>query len=404
MVGFAVSAFAQISTPGQPAIELLAEVPPAQKKVTKPNSPELKLPPNPSDDQIMSVADSLRERLLASPDRLGFGANTTGGSKPVIVRSWEELVSAASASGNYVIIAPDAPMPMIANKSLSVNEPDITIDGSLVPDGAVIEISRSQESSFTVIANGGNFILHNMKFIPEFQEMDAAVLRIRRGENYWLDHVEVEGQFKDDALSLGQRNSGADQATNITVSNYRVTNTNKGLLVTGLVHTDRTLYYTVHKSYLNAKARNPRSNAAVGHIFNSFISSGPFGGGGTGIASILSGTAADGVFRGVIVSESNVFALGNNNGGNPDRTIFTCTAGSDVGTMLQLSDGASNGFIIDDGSSLYSGYEDHTDAETYQGCSENFNNPKASFDIPYKYEKMPASKVLEYVQDNAGVK
>ena len=414
--GVAATAIAQVSPPGQPAIELLAEIPalsaeaePVESAEAEPVSEQErstpKLPANPSDQQILEYAATMRAQLLASPDRLGYGANTTGGDNPVIVRDWEQLREATRTAGNYVIIAPDAEMPMIADQNISIRGPNITIDGSLVPGGPVVQIDDFTNPTYALVVDGGNFILHNMKFIPEVQGTDSAgVMRIRRGENYWIDHYEVEGQFKDDALSLGQRNSGQDQATNITISNYKVHNTVKGLLVSGLIHTDRTIYYTVHKSYLNGKDRNPRSNAAVGHIFNSYISSGPTGGGGSGMTSILAGTADNGVFRGVILSESNVFALGNNNRGRADRTQFTCTAGADVGNIQELSDGTDNGYINSDNLSLYSGHNNDTEADTYRACLENFNNPKAFFNVPYSYQKMPTDQVFEYVSENAGVK
>ena len=75
-----------------------------------PNEPDLPIDPglsaNPTDREIRDYASFMRSRLLASPDKIGYGASTTGGRNPVVVRTWDEIVSASQTCLLYTSPSP----------------------------------------------------------------------------------------------------------------------------------------------------------------------------------------------------------------------------------------------------------------------------------------------------------
>ena len=91
------------SQPGTPAIELVKEL--ENPHIADPIAPEPATGDLVKSIELEPIFDK-RERLLSSPDRVGFGAATTGGSNEVVVSNIEEFISAVSLPNNYVLLAP----------------------------------------------------------------------------------------------------------------------------------------------------------------------------------------------------------------------------------------------------------------------------------------------------------
>lgn len=316
--------------------------------------------------------------LLNSPDRIGFGAATTGGA----AANNFEVVTNTSDSGSGSLrnaLLKSGPLwitfdPSIHNQTIriksniNIQQSDITIDGR----GANMTIQPSENSNDMIMLTfrGGNTIIAGITV--NGNNTDGTGIMTREGNNYWLDHVTITNFGSDDALSIGQGSRPNTSASEITISNYRVYNTSKGLQAGG---NDKYPNFsrhriTIHKSYLGASDRNPRIQyGGQTHIFNSYINSYVYGGMDAG--------------RGAkIISESNVFLSANSK--NDRNAQMGRPAGS-----------GPTGYVYSTNDLFLGG--------SYSSGEINPNSP-TQFTIPYDYQNnlIPVESVKEFVEANAG--
>ena len=192
----------------------------------------------------------------------------------------------------WIIFDPSIKGGQIELKSaLNVKVKDITIDGY----DSDITITADNNDFVPLQFRGGNTIIHGLTV--DGQGTTLTGIFIREGDLYWVDHVTVT-DVQDDALGLGQANKLDTSASEITISNYRVYNTIKGMLGGGNAEQPYHPLFrvTVHSSSLGARDRNPRvQTGGQVHAFNNYIHSFEYGG-------------MDASRNSIIISENNVFS------------------------------------------------------------------------------------------------
>lgn len=316
--------------------------------------------------------------LLNSPDRIGFGAATTGGA----AAGGFEVVTSVADSGRGSLreaLLKPGPLwitfdPSIHNRTITVNsninvtDGDITIDGR----GANMTLKAGSNANKLVMLTlrGGNTIIAGITV--DGNNSDGTGVMPREGYNYWLDHLTITNFGSDDALSIGQGSRPDTSASEVTVSNYRVFNTSKGLKAGG---NDKYPNYprhriTIHKSYLGAKDRNPRIQyGGQTHVFNSYINSYVYGG-------MDAGRGAQ------IISENNVF-------------LSTKANGNENAQMGRPAGTGPTGYVYSSNDLFLGG--------AYSSGEINPNSPN-KFDIPYAYQNslIPVESVKDFVENNAG--
>ncbi len=334
--------------------------------------------------------------LLSSPDRIGFGANTTGGaaarqftvvsntnsSGPGSLRDAIQKSETDSRRAEPVWVIFDESLrgrTIVLDRAISTFQSNLTIDGR--GQNGILDITISPSSSAGNIAmiqlRGGNTILHGITLDGRGQVSTA--LMPRQGHNYWLDHLTITGFKSDDAISIGQ-GSKADSASEVTISNYLAYDTSKAIQSGGNENFPNFPLHrgTILKSSLGAFERNPR--IAFGgrwHMFNNHVHSFGIGSG------IDINNAAQ------MIAENNVVS---GEGARAPQRAITGRRGN--GT---LANGQSLpiGHVYTRGNQLIN--------NAGEEGSINPSSPRA-FTIPYNYQTMPVGQVVNYVRDNAGAR
>ncbi len=414
-------AFAQVSTPQTPSIELLPKVDTAANITNEtafPYSIELTAAQcgapakwsqssGPSGVEILgsgsqalaqvhhsgnyefeyaccNVSTDRKSSLLNSNSLIGFGKNTTGGVASngfTVVTSTKDsgpgsLREALSLTGpNWITFDPALDGKTIYLDSIiNIKNSNITIDGR----DASVTISTTKKEIFLMTFRGGNTIIHGIKF--DGNGTDSTALMLREGLNYWVDHVTITNFRKDDALSIGQGNRPDTSASEVTISNYRAVETSKGIQAGGngnFPDFPRTRV-TVHTSELAADERNPRVQyGGIFHVFNTYIHSFVYGGMDVGRNA-------------QVISENNVFSA------LSAKSAKTSQTGRYSGIEYPL-EGPGNRPV----GHIYSKGDLFIDSATSSG-SINPTNP-SPFVIPYSYELLDVNLVRETVLQNAGV-
>ncbi|OED36852.1 hypothetical protein AB833_25940 [Chromatiales bacterium (ex Bugula neritina AB1)] len=376
-----------LSAPGQPTIEFLDEIPP----------PVVVTDPDKGSD-TSKILDP-RERLLASPDRIGFGSAATGGTHYVYVKNFAELQSAIETDGNYVILDPS-----LSNRELPFSDMifpgnNITLDGSQAPGLVMFPdyssgFPRNKPMINNIGVGGvGNKIFHSFKlegrrqfpYDPNSRSGNVGGLFIREGTNYWVDHVEVT-DFWDDAFISGIGNSNSGDY--ITLSNIKVHNTDKGYQAFNMESPQEGRgHITIFNSEWAAKGRNPENRGAENfHFFNNWVHSWRWGAtssGGRGQVSAGHSSGSRSTDANML-SENNVYS-------SPSAT----------NNCAEVADPTVNygGWLYTNGNSIYNNH-DQCGSPNHVGPNENRGPGKPN--IPYSYTLKPTDEVVSYVQSNAG--
>lgn len=411
------SAFAQITQPQAPVIELLVDVPGAKNvntqlpylhnlveprcvhsgsKWQQLSGPSASSISNNGGSSVVSIDSAgtyefqlnccsadRKDSLLGHSSRVGFGAATTGGLNSTgytVVSNTNDsgpgsLRDALQSTGPSWIIFDQSldGQTIFLSQSIDTSRPNKTIDGR----GVSVTISaQSGSKGWPIFAfRGGNVIIHGIEITGG--NSDVAALMLREGTNYWVDHVTISN-MGDDAISIGQGSKPSTSATDITISNYKVFNTPKGILTggNGNYPTFPLTRVTIHSSDLAAGERNPRTQrGGQTHIFNSYLHS-----------YIYVGMEAG--RDGIIISENNVLSAinakkpGNSQTGRySSLNYFAHESHQPVGHIFTSGD-------------LY------LDNAISSGSINPSSPPK--FSIPYNYSLLSADAVLQHVSDNAG--
>jgi len=330
--------------------------------------------------KIVATDDRI-SNLMSSPDRVGFGARTTGGSKAnkyTVVTNLKDsgsgsLRDALENSGPQWITFSDAIVggTIYLDSTLKVHSPHVTIDGA----GSGITVSVSRSSKFPMFHfRGGNSIVHGITI--DGNNSNSTGIMLREGDNYWIDHVTATNFNFDDAISIGRGSVPDTSTSEVTISNLHTYNTNYSLLGGGSNSVNRFPPYrvTIHSSILSAEDRNPRIvNYGTAHIFNSYIHSFRFTG-------VVAGANS------VVYSQNNVYSALSAN--SPKNAL----SGNDLGNM---AGGGRIGVAVTDGDIFL-------DVAATRG--KVVRRSDTSKRLPYSYSLMPADQVLDYVTANAGAK
>ena len=217
------------SAPGTPKIELLVESEIAEEQLSG-------IEENISDEIPATVSiDSLEGRvrsLLNSPNRIGFGGRTTGGTERlVVVRSSSadgtgSLLDAVNKAQRGDLITFDPSLKNIKIGSTLKLPADVTIDGRTNSD-EVITISPTGDFQ-AIRAKEGNNILNCLAI--DMKGVSRTSIAILEGENFWINNVSVTNA-EDDGINIGDPDVLEESADLVTVSNYKITNSIKGLLL-----------------------------------------------------------------------------------------------------------------------------------------------------------------------------
>jgi len=218
----------------------------------------------------------------------------------------------------------------------------------------------------------------------------VTAINVLSGENYWIDHVEINNT-DDDAIGIG--NYTTKSAINVTITHYKVYSANKGILVAAdqrvAQEAGRAGRVTIAWSDLAAICRNFRNSGGIDvHGFNNY--SHDFGGRTCGTNSGHGKKAnRDGTQTPVILVESSVF--------DDDS----------VGLYGDLSGDPSipglpvQGYVFTDGLNVFERGSGQN--EFVIDPSDPNKSPVSRPSAPYSYKKIPTARVKAYVQKNAGV-
>ena len=349
----------------------------------------------------VDTTDYERQRsLVESPWKMGFGAAATGGGigSPVVqVTSLADsgpgsFRSAVAVPNRWVTFHPDMDGEVIHLLS------PVSIAGSLTVDGRdalpyfAPDPTRPRLTMFQCGAS--NNIIHRMFWGHQTDKRgstsDFTGFRIGTGQDYWIDHC--ESKFLDDD-PLGVGHGGSNNAINVTITHYKVYQSNKGLLITSDTlseqNSGRVGRVTVAWSDLAANYRNFRaSGSRFVHGFNNYIHG--YGSDTSGCVA-AHGNAANrnGPDGSIILVESCVFE--DSNIGLAGFSDNVATTPPFTVLSYAFTDGAN---IFLGGSSA--GTRVYNPGDTYPS---GIPVPNPS----YAYSKMAASSVKAYVLANAGV-
>lgn len=383
-----ISGYSQstLTKPATPVIDLLVEKPEkiaAPKSILAPNNPE-------------QQSNDPRTRLLARADRIGFGKNATGGSNYVYVTTFEELDSALSTDGNYVLLDPSLSGKAIGFKKQIYPGNNITLDGSLAPGSVLYPDYDSGFPNNNPMINNigvggdGNKIFHSLTFEGrrEFpyngnRTTNVGALFLREGNGYWVDHVEIT-DFWDDAILTGFSSSRSSDY--ITISNTKIHNTDKGPGIWNIMADAMGKgHITIFASELNAAGRNPSNGGAENlHFFNNWVhdwrwqAAAVVGVGGIANGQNLGTRTTDGV----MLSENNVYQATN--------ATNNCAEQADPSNW--------GGWIYSNNRNILNGHQ-ICGEENY--VTDNSRGPGRP-EIPYDYTLLPSEQVVEHVKLNAG--
>lgn len=371
-----VLAQSELTKPAVPTIELLTEMPavtPAQESVVQAPAESA---PNPASTECS--ADRIAS-LLASKDRIGFGANTTGGADA----SQISVVTSLADNGPGTLreqLSTEQPTWITFDESLydgtillesALQIPaNVTIDGRGEGRMSGITLSPQPSVEHMILTWSGNVIIHGITL--NGNETSGAALMLRTGDNYWIDHVTTTGFAIDDALTIGAGFS--DRSTSeVTISNYRVYNTDKGLMIGGEPNfhdTYRPARVTVMKSLFQARDRNPLLGVkGRGHVFNNYVQPAAWSG---------------------IDSQHSSVAIAENN-------LISGLNSRDRSAGIQGAAVASTGLPVGHVFSINNLFTDGADS---RGSIDPSGVSK--FDIPYAYTLIDPANVEQYVKANAG--
>ena len=317
------------------------------------------------------------DSLLSSPDRIGFGRNTTGGAAAIGFTVVDSLANSGPGTLREAL-ARDEPTWIIfddsirggvieLNEAINVEASDITIDGR----ESDITVSIRSGLAFPLLQlRGGNMIIAGITI--DGNGTQGTAIMPREGSNYWLDHMTVTNFASDDGVSIGQGNRPNTSASEVTISNFLAYNTSKGIQAGGNDNFPNFPLHrtTIHSSILAARDRVPRIQyGGQAHVFNTYIHSFEYGGMDAGRGAI-------------IISENNVFSALEANNSRSAQTGRPAGVGP-------------TGFVFSSGDLFLDSAE-----------SSGEINPSSifRFDIDYEYELMPANQVVDYVNSNAGAR
>ncbi|MFT6308893.1 MAG: pectate lyase [Halioglobus sp.] len=315
------------------------------------------------------------ERLLNSPDRLGFGKPTTGGA---LAEQYTVVTNLNDDGPGSLRDALNQPTPIwitfdssikggtiYLKSGVVVHTKDITIDGS----GSDITISPDSGLQINMLQlRGGNTILHDLTF--DGKQTKSLAMMIREGDFYWIDHVTSTNFIYNDSVAVGQGSRPLTSASEVTASNFHAYNTSKGFQAGGNDNFPNFPRHrtTIHSSILAGEDRNPRIQyGGQVHVFNSYIHSFTY-------AGMDAGRSAE------IFSENNVFSA--LNAKNPANAQTGRPAGS-----------GPTGHIYSTGD-IFLDVAGSTGSIDLSGVSP--------FSLPYEYNAKPTSEVIDYVLANAG--
>ncbi len=326
------------------------------------------------------------QSLLASPDRIGFGADATGGAK---ANSFT-IVSSTADSGPGSLrdaLSKKTPLwitfsPSIHGKTIklkdviNVHAKDITIDGrgengQMAGITIALDGRSEREVPRALVFRGGNVILHGLTFKGLGEGRDSDALSFREGDNYWIDHITISDVYHHNTISLAQpsKDTSADY---ITISNYKVFNSTYGVLSngTGKDPQHKGAHVTIFNSNMAALDRNPNIKRGVAHIFNNYIHSFKY----TGVKSLNEAKS---------IVENNYFSAAEANSGD----VAMRSGVSIDGEIFKTGHIFESGNIMVDGA----------------GTSGSVNPGSVSRpQINYDYSLIESKNVRSYVLANAG--
>ncbi len=326
----------------------------------------------------------LRACLLASPDRVGFGAATTGGTDYVYVTTFDEFRAAAATDGAFVVIDPSAAGQTWRITGTVRVAANVTLYGALAPGHRFVQ--GATRTGF--VSRQGNNIYHGLRIEGRPPDtMARTAVMLRTGADYWVDHLEIL-DYRDDALAIGQLDMGLDSADRITVSNYWPHDTSKSLLVDADSREQRVAHVTVLRSMLHGEDRSVRNSGGIVHVFNCWVRS------RLGVnGAYASAVHADAVLGGLTLAEGLVYDA------DLQRNPAISERGDLPGGGARIQ---TTGHMFTDGSSIYRGGPPGTVSPGgYQTGSVNPTGV-APPTIPYRYRLMATDSVEAYVRANAG--
>jgi len=333
----------------------------------------------------------LRTRLLASPNRTGYGGNATGGTNYVYVKNFQELNAALQVDDNYVVIDPS-----LANTAMGfptevyVNANNITLDGSEAPGFSMYpDYAAGYPPNLPMMNNfsiGGNKIFHNLKFdgrrIFPYQNsgnsFNVGALFFRKGKDIWVDHVEITG-FWDDAILLGMPQSNS--ADYITLSWLKIHNTDKGVtFYNSAAINEGDGHLSIFNSEFNAAGRNPKNGGGeFVHQWNNYYHDWAWAADMAGAGSTSNSTGKIAPAR--TYSENNFYENGEDGAAQYSNTNSSSTA--------------HPGIYYDNGGSQFSDVQ-------YQTTGNHQIVSSAPWSIPYSYQVIPANQIKSKVLEGAG--
>lgn len=310
--------------------------------------------------------------LLNSKDRLGYGANTTGGAAAEVITWVTNLNDSGRGSLRDALSTPSPKWiafdDTLRGGTIYLDSPlipagDFTLDGRGSSGPLGITISPTVHATHIMILWHGNVIIHGVNL--DGNNTKATALMPRTGSNFWFDHITATNWALDDALALGKL-SLSNSADNITISNYHAHSTAKAILFGGEDQDQRpkTGKLTVFNSILAADDRNPMiSRHQHAHVFNNYVHSFKY----EGIQAL----------RGAVVFAENNYV----SAASANSKLYSIAGANWESTY-------PNGIMYSKGNIVIDGNE--------------WNVTSQPYDIPYDYTTMPAEEVVDYVVKNAG--
>ena len=218
--------------------------------------------------------------------------------------------------GNYVLLDSSLAGQEIIFTQTIFPANNVTLDGSLAPGHAMVaspNLARySGMFNNTGVGDKGNKIFHSIRLDGNYSQhgIEHGALFLYKGDNYWVDHVEIT-DFLDDAIGMGFNQTGS--ADYITVSNSKIHNTGKALYAWYQNQVNHGQgHITAFFNELAASERNPNNRGAEHfHFFNNWVHDWRFeavvsgGKGATGFPQWAGNRTIDSN----MLSQSNVYEL-----------------------------------------------------------------------------------------------
>ena len=372
-----------LSTPGQPSIELLTETPAGESLSEAPSS----------EQPDLTVPDPLRSQGSLLDGIFGFAAEfgVTGGANKVYVTTKAELKAALREGGNHVIIDPS-----LAGNHITLNTGDdlvfggnTTLDGAEAPGFKILLEPTSSSTAHkihAIILNSGNSIVHRIHLVGNYVAgappgNSTSGIFSRTGAGYWIDHVTVSG-MDDDAVAFGD-DDDPNTSRMVTVSHTHIYDSNKGLMF-------------VHNG-VNPKGNPQGYTGAFNHIEGYISDRAPY----------IDGTQNVHWYNNYVHDTNRAAAIGKFHvGGNTTIALFENNYYAN-----QLTNGRA--FNNPTGTGRWAGISwlYHNDGNEITGqrvTGPNIVHAKSgegpgSPVIPYSYDLLDASEVQSYVIANSGV-